>query len=155
MKELAGFLAQLREAYGPGAPDLEPDLDDKDLQEVDRAKLKEDDDLAAGAVMKGTVEPGQGSERPQEGDLVSARRRPSAAAPQSEVPLPPPPGLPRQNSSTPDSLRSGVPALCCAGRGRRGAGVHAQRARRARPPAALPPGQGRPHAEGPGAGGER
>lgn len=75
MKELAGFLAQLREALRQGAPDLEPDLDDKDLQEVDRAKLKEDDDLAAGAVMKGTVEPGRGSDRPQEGDLVSRRRR--------------------------------------------------------------------------------
>lgn len=31
---------------------------------------REEEDLRAGAVLKGSVEPGEGSERPQEGDLV-------------------------------------------------------------------------------------
>lgn len=67
---LAAYLQELRLSCLQPPGEVEPDVDQRDLGLDDAAKFREEEDLKAGAVMKGTLEPGEGEERPQEGDLV-------------------------------------------------------------------------------------
>ncbi|KAL4447985.1 hypothetical protein ABPG75_005204 [Micractinium tetrahymenae] len=67
---LAAYLQQLRDTLRDSAADIEPDVDERELGVDDAAKFREEEDLRGGAVLKGTVEPGQGGGSPQEGDLV-------------------------------------------------------------------------------------
>ena len=54
---------------------------------------REEEDLKSGAVLKGIVEPGQGDERPSEGDLVSPNQ--SVPAMMRQQPAPPPTHAPQ------------------------------------------------------------
>ncbi|EFN57340.1 hypothetical protein CHLNCDRAFT_142698 [Chlorella variabilis] len=66
---LAAYLQKLR--VGLQEPtSVDPDVDDKELGVDDAAKFREEEDMKGGAVLKGTVEPGEGEATPQEGDLV-------------------------------------------------------------------------------------
>eukprot|EP00887_Chlorella_sp_A99_P004741 scaffold4.g4741.t1 len=68
---LAAYLQQLRVAREEGV-ELEPAIDDRNIEGLeDGAALREQEDLEAGAVLKGVVEPGEaGAGSPGDGDLV-------------------------------------------------------------------------------------
>ncbi|PSC68182.1 Peptidyl-prolyl cis-trans isomerase PASTICCINO1 [Micractinium conductrix] len=68
---LAGLLAELRKSLAAPEDIGEPDVDEKDLGIEDAAKFREEEDLQSGAVLKGTLEPGEeGGDTPRDGDLV-------------------------------------------------------------------------------------
>ncbi|GAB4824130.1 hypothetical protein N2152v2_011176 [Parachlorella kessleri] len=65
---LAVLLQQLRRDDAKYDANLEPEVDERDVE--DDKGLREQADLERGVVLKGTVEAGEGSAKPQEGDLV-------------------------------------------------------------------------------------
>ena len=72
MASLTSYLQELRSL--PAEKPLEPEFKNQDRQKQDQ-KIREDQDLRAGAIMTAVVEEGEGESSPGAGDLVSEECR--------------------------------------------------------------------------------